>query len=191
MSRTLVTGGVRSGKSVVAQKIVGELGPAVTYIAAGPKYDDADWRRRIAAHRGNRPATWRTVEPGCRELPGLLLSSDRPVIVECLGTWLTALLDDVGAWTSIADPVIGSQAWRPQAALVQDELLNAVERCRVPIVLVTNEVGWGLVSEHRSGRVFADELGRLNQRVAGVCDQVVLVACGIPLTIKTPQRTER
>lgn len=179
MTRVLVTGGVRSGKSAIAQQRVAEPGLDVTYVAAGPRYDDPDWQARIAAHRAGRPTAWRTVEPAPREVPGFLRQAGGAVIVECLGTWLTALLDDVGAWSGEpADP------WRPEFEAATHDLVQAVADSAAHLVLVSNEVGWGLVSPHRSGRIFADELGRLNQRIAAVSETVVLAVSGLPLTVK-------
>lgn len=176
--KTLVTGGVRSGKSAIAQRLVATTGDHVTYLAAGPHYDDPDWQARIAAHRTGRPAAWRTVEPAPHDVPEVIRTTRGPVIVECLGTWLTATLDDIDAWIAPDD------TWRPALAARLDDLVDAVGQRSAHLVLVSNEVGWGLVSEHRSGRIFADELGRLNQRVAAVCDTVVLAVSGLPLTVR-------
>jgi len=96
--------------------------------------------------------------------------------VDCLGTWVTRLIDPWQAWD------IPVREWLPA---FDDELssLTSAVAARSDVVLVTNEVGWGVVSEHRSARVFADQLGRTNQAVAEVCDQVVLMVAGRPLTI--------
>lgn len=169
--RILVTGGVRSGKSTHAEALVG-TGPA-TYVAAGPSPDveaDPDWAARIAAHRARRPSTWSTVET--QDLPPVLREAQHPVLVDCLGTWLTAVVDAADAWEQDSDAV---------HALVLDRadaLVTALSSCAVDVVLVTNEVGLGVVPEHRSGRLFRDLLGLLNQRVAAACDEVHLVVAG-------------
>ena len=167
--RVLVTGGVRSGKSRHAESLFGTA-DEVTYVAAGPVYDDADWAARIAAHRERRPATWRTEET--RDIAGVLAAADGPVLVDCLGTWLTAVIDEAGLWEA---PVGEVQEH------VLDELARVVEAVAgsgVPVLLVTNEVGLGVVPAERSGRLFRDLLGTVNQQVAAACDEVHLVIAG-------------
>ena len=167
--RVLVTGGVRSGKSRHAESLL--TGP-VTYVAPGPVQDDADWAARIAAHRARRPADWTTVES--HDLVGVLARTDGHVMVDCLGTWLTAVLDERGLWGAPADEitdVIGHVAQEAADVLgVRDQGEDTV--------LVTNEVGLGVVPEHRSGRLFRDLLGLVNQRIAAACDEVHLVIAG-------------
>lgn len=165
--RVLVTGGVRSGKSRHAESLLGE-GPA-TYVAPGPVTDDTDWAARIAAHRARRPANWST-----RESHDLVaaLGTRGPVLVDCLGTWLTGVLDAQGLWESP-----GTEITAQVEALV-DDVVGALVGRSDPVVLVTNEVGLGVVPEHRSGRLFRDLLGLVNQRVAAACDEVHLVIAG-------------
>ncbi|WP_134742330.1 bifunctional adenosylcobinamide kinase/adenosylcobinamide-phosphate guanylyltransferase [Nocardioides sp. 503] len=163
--RVLVTGGVRSGKSRHAESLLaGE--PAVTYVAPGPVRDDADWALRVAAHRERRPTTWTTLETG--DLAAAL-GVDGPVLVDCLGTWLTRVVDDAGLWEAPADEV---------AALVAERTAAAVAAMSGTVVLVTNEVGLGVVPEHRSGRLFRDLLGTVNQSFGAACDEVHLVVAG-------------
>lgn len=176
--RTLVTGGVRSGKSRHAEQLLARAagdGPAV-YVAPGPapSDDDPDWAARVAAHRARRPATWSTAESDDLVAP---LSLGRPVLVDCLGTWLTSLLDSAQAWEAPAEEL---------EALVAARLgivLPALAAATSEVVLVTNEVGWGVVPSHRSGRVFRDLLGTVNARVAEACDEVHLVVAGRVLTL--------
>jgi adenosylcobinamide kinase/adenosylcobinamide-phosphate guanylyltransferase len=163
--RVLVTGGVRSGKSRHAESLLaGE--DAVTYVAPGPVRDDADWAQRVAAHRERRPATWRTLETA--DLAQALASAG-PVLVDCLGTWLTRVVDDAGLWDAPAAEV---------AAHVEARTSAAVAALGGSVVLVTNEVGLGVVPEHRSGRLFRDLLGTVNQQFAAACDEVHLVVAG-------------
>ncbi len=161
--KVLVTGGVRSGKSAHAERLLADR-PAVTYVAPGPVLDDADWAARVAAHRARRPASWTTLETG--DLAAALLTPG-PVLVDCLGTWLTRLVDDAALWDARTEDV---------TAYV-DEAVSAVE-LGDDVVLVTNEVGYGVVPEHRSGRLFRDLLGSVNQRFAAQCDEVHLVVAG-------------
>jgi adenosylcobinamide kinase/adenosylcobinamide-phosphate guanylyltransferase len=165
--RVLVTGGVRSGKSAHAEGLLVDR-PAVTYVAAGPVPgpDDLEWVTRVAAHTARRPAHWSTVES--TDLPAVL-GGNEPFLVDCLGTWLTTQLDELG--------------WDEQELPARvDALVDAVAGCS-DLVIVTNEVGAGVVPEHRSGRIFRDQLGLLNQRVAAVCDQVHLVVAGRVLVL--------
>jgi adenosylcobinamide kinase/adenosylcobinamide-phosphate guanylyltransferase len=169
--RILVTGGVRSGKSSHAEALVGD-GPA-TYVAPGPSPDvetDPDWAARVAAHQARRPATWTTLET--QDLATAIREGQDPVLVDCLGTWLTAVVDEADAWEQDNDTVlelVGSRV---------DEVVETLRDSDLDVVLVTNEVGLGVVPEHRSGRLFRDLLGTVNQRVATACDEVHLVVAG-------------
>ena len=169
--RVLVTGGVRSGKSRHAQALVGD-GPA-TYVAPGPTAEedpDPDWAARLATHQADRPAAWTTLES--RDLTAAVRDADRTVLVDCLGTWLTATLDAADAWERPVEEAI---------ALLEthlDALVSALADADHDVVLVTNEVGLGVVPSHRSGRLFRDLLGGVNQRVASACDEVHLVIAG-------------
>ncbi|WP_193607987.1 bifunctional adenosylcobinamide kinase/adenosylcobinamide-phosphate guanylyltransferase [Nocardioides lijunqiniae] len=163
--KVLVTGGVRSGKSRHAESLL-EGEPAVTYVAPGPLRDDADWALRVAAHRERRPASWATLETGDLTAG---LGVGGAVLVDCLGTWLTRVVDDARLWDAPADEV---------AALVEERTAAAVAAMHGTVVLVTNEVGLGVVPEHRSGRLFRDLLGSVNQRFGAACDEVHLVVAG-------------
>lgn len=182
--RTLVTGGVRSGKSVIAEKLVSDAaalhspGLPITYVATGPTADDEDWADRIAAHRSRRPDSWQTVET--RDLAAALSALRGPALVDCLGTWLTAVLDELEVWEAPRNE------WQTRLQERTSAVVEAWSRCPHDVVAVTNEVGWGIVSEHRSGRIFADELGRLNQDVARASNRVFLVAAGHLLPLRTP-----
>ncbi len=167
--KVLVTGGVRSGKSRHAESLL--TGP-VTYLAPGPVHDDDDWAARIAAHRARRPADWTTVES--HDLVGVLARTDGHLMVDCLGTWLTAVLDEHGLWDAAADEITNLIGRMAQEAA---DVLR-VRNQRDDTVLVTNEVGLGVVPEHRSGRLFRDLLGMVNQCIAAACDEVHLVIAG-------------
>lgn len=176
--RTLVLGGARSGKSAHAENLLPAEVP-VRYLATGrPRADDEEWTARIAAHRARRPARWRTVEvPGAGELATELSRPGDPLLVDDLGAWLTGALDDAGAWDGGAGELAGVGA--AAAALVE-----AVERCPGRLVLVSAEVGLGVVPATRAGRLFRDELGTLNARLAQVCDEVTLLVAGLPLRLR-------
>ncbi len=166
--KVLVTGGVRSGKSRHAESLL-EAEPEVRYVAPGPVRDDADWQARIAAHRARRPKRWSTHETG--DLAAALATHDA-VLVDCLGTWLTRLVDDAAMWDA---PLPDLTAYVETAV---DPALEALSVAGGTVVLVTNEVGMGVVPGHRSGRVFRDLLGSVNQRFGGACDEVHLVVAG-------------
>lgn len=175
MAHVLVTGGVRSGKSRYAESL---LDPSATVTYATPGYPadpavDAEWAARVAAHQLRRPSSWRTVET--LALGEAVASAPGPVLVDCLGTWLTRLFDAWQAWEA------DESTWLPQLDTEVSGLVSAIAGHASDVVVVTNEVGWGLVSEYRSGRLFADHLGRTNQRVAQACDRVVLMVAGRPL----------
>lgn len=174
--RVLVTGGVRSGKSRYAEGLVdGE--DAVTYVAPGPAPDgdDADWAQRIKAHQERRPAHWVTVETS--DVAAAIRDHPGAVLVDCLGTWVTAVLDELDAWDARRDTA--------EAAIEEriDDLVRAWSAAPGQLVAVTNEVGLGVVPAHRSGRVFRDVLGHVNQRVAAASDEVALVIAGRVLYI--------
>lgn len=168
----LVTGGVRSGKSRYAEALLADQ-PAVLYVAPGPVPDsvaDPEWAARVAAHQARRTSGWRTVETA--DLATALEAAPGAVLVDCLGTWVTAVVDALGTWD---EPL---EHWRGDFEARLQPVLRAWRAAPGPLVAVTNEVGWGLVPVHRSGRVFTDLLGRVNQAVAGACDDVVLVVAG-------------
>jgi adenosylcobinamide kinase / adenosylcobinamide-phosphate guanylyltransferase len=174
-SRILVTGGTRSGKSRYAEGLLGGA-PAVSYLAPGTHPDpaaDAEWASRIAAHRARRPANWTTVETN--DLAGAVRAAGQPILIDSLGSWLTATLDRLQAWDAPAE------AWTEAFDDQLEDLTDAWRCCPHSAVAVTNEVGWGLVGEHRSGRLFTDLLGTVNQTMAQASDEVVLIVAGRPL----------
>ena len=166
---TLVTGPVRSGKSRHAEHLVA-LKQDVLYVATGRRAedDDAAWAARVRDHQERRPSSWRTLETA--ELDEAITTAAGPVIVDCLGTWLTAQVDLVG-WDDLDHAI-------DQVRLRSASLIESLCRARHPVVVVTNEVGWSLVPLSDSGRFFQDELGRLNAAVAEVAATVHLVVAG-------------
>jgi adenosylcobinamide kinase/adenosylcobinamide-phosphate guanylyltransferase len=175
--RILVLGGIRSGKSEWAEGAIAESvaeGDPVRYLATGPAPSgDADWSARVAAHRERRPSDWSTIET-VDVATHLRSDTATATLVDDVGGWLTAAMDRRGAWTggSVRADV--------------DDLLDAVGAFAAPLALVSPEVGLTVVPHTESGRRFADELGTLNQRLAALCDRVVLVVAGQPMTVKEP-----
>lgn len=176
-STTLVLGGARSGKSFWAEQQLADEA-AVDYIATSePQPDDPEWVARVDLHRQRRPAHWRTLET--LDLVGILgAQSPTPVLVDCLTLWLTHQLDHLGAWQQ------PETSWRISLDEATDALVSAVAETERHVMLVSNEVGSGVVPASASGRLFQDELGRLNARVAARCDHVVLCTAGIAQRLK-------
>ncbi|MEU9147904.1 bifunctional adenosylcobinamide kinase/adenosylcobinamide-phosphate guanylyltransferase [Streptomyces sp. NPDC048349] len=176
--RTLVLGGARSGKSLEAERRL-EGFPDVVYVATGGSRDgDAEWAQRVGLHRERRPASWRTAET-CDLVP-LLAETGPPLLIDCLALWLTDAMDRVGAWDDAVWAKGGQHELRDRTA----ELVAALRATRRRVVLVSNEVGSGIVPATASGRRFRDELGRLNAAVAGECEHVLLVVAGQASVLK-------
>ncbi|MFE8014870.1 bifunctional adenosylcobinamide kinase/adenosylcobinamide-phosphate guanylyltransferase [Streptomyces antibioticus] len=176
--RTLVLGGARSGKSVEAERRL-ESFPDVLYVATGgTRGGDTEWAARVATHRERRPGSWRTAET-CDLVP-LLAEEGAPLLIDCLSLWLTDAMDAVGAWDDAVWADGGERALRSRVA----DLVAAVRGTRRTVVLVSNEVGSGIVPATASGRRYRDELGRVNAAVAGQCEQVVLVVAGQAVVLR-------
>ena len=173
----MITGGMRSGKSRFAENLLADQ-PSVTYIAPGPLSDpttDPEWAARVSAHRDRRPANWTTVETS--DVASALRTAEPPVLIDCLGNWVTTQIDRLGTWE---EPL---PEWQAAFDSRIQDLIEAWRACEGLAVAVTNEVGWGLVSEYRSGRVFTDLLGRLNAAIAAASDEVYLLVAGRALRI--------
>ena len=164
----LILGGARSGKSRFARELAESSGLAPFLIATAAA-GDAEMAERIARHKAERDTRWSTIEEPL-ELPAVLAResrADRVLTVDCLTLWLANLtfadLDADAAFRALAAALAGASG---------------------PIVLVSNEIGLGLVPGTPLGRRFRDAQGRLNQWIAGVCDAVIFIAAGLPLSLK-------
>ena len=180
--KELILGGARSGKSLLAEKRAAESGLRVLYLATA-EARDGEMARRIAHHRERRPAEWGCAEETLHLAAKLqeLAAADTCVLVDCLTLWLSNLLfaGQAARQAEAGEPV--------SCPLFNNEITALIELLpQLPgrIILVSNEVGWGIVPMHPISRLFADEQGRLNQQVAAACDQVTLVAAGLPLLLK-------
>lgn len=173
MRRAFVLGGARSGKSSFAEALLADV-PHVTYLAAWNPHDDPEWSERVQAHRARRPAGWLTIED--TDVAAVLRREDGPVLVDCVTTWLAAVMDDAGCWHDAPDA-------RMQLADRTEELVAAYTASR-HVIAVSNEVGQGVVPETVSGRAFRDEMGRLNQQLAAVSDQVWFLTAGVPVRLR-------
>jgi len=168
--RSLILGGARSGKSALAERIATESGRDVVYIATAERRD-AEMAERIAHHRARRPAQWRCVEEPLAlvDTLGAQAHEDRCMLVDCLTLWLGNLLGN-------DDPARFERE--------RDALLATLPTLPGEIILVSNEVGLGIVPLGELTRRFVDEAGRLHQALAVRCERVVFVAAGLPLLLK-------
>jgi adenosylcobinamide kinase/adenosylcobinamide-phosphate guanylyltransferase len=163
---SLVLGGARSGKSLYAEQLVtGHTAPWV-YVATAQAFDE-EMRVRIAEHQRRRGGGWRLIEAPVALTEALDVAASRPVLVDCLTLWLTNVMlgeHDITAATTTLEA--------------------ALRRRDAPTILVSNEVGLGIVPENALGRSFRDEAGRLNQRIAALAGRVVFMVAGLPMTLK-------
>jgi adenosylcobinamide kinase/adenosylcobinamide-phosphate guanylyltransferase len=172
--RTLVLGGARSGKSAEAERRLAGF-PEVLYVATGgTRAGVGEWARRVALHRERRPSGWRTEET-CDLVPLLADASGPPLLIDCLALWLTDAMDKADAWSDGSLTEV-----RARTA----ELTAAWRTTRRTVVAVSNEVGSGIVPSTPSGRLFRDELGRLNAALAAQSEHVLLVVAGLPLPLR-------
>ena len=168
MTRLLVLGGARSGKTRHALKAAEETGLDLVYVATASAGDE-EMTSRIALHRSERGERWMTIEEGI-DLPRMLVRESAPgrvLLVDCLTLWLSNIL--------FAELDIDAMS----AALVA-----SLPRSKGPLIFVSNEVGLGIVPDNALSRRFRDAQGRLNQQMAEVCDKVVFIAAGLPLALK-------
>ncbi|MDB6161861.1 MAG: adenosylcobinamide kinase [Gammaproteobacteria bacterium] len=203
--RTLLIGGARSGKSALALRWSNERSTAVCMLVTGTE-SDPEMAARIAAHRRERPAHWRvreeavhlgralreegevltarpnaTAPRNATARPSAPPSATHPplLLVDCLTLWISNCL-----WPPA--PVIEANdyaTWHRE----RDDFLEALSACTSDVIIVTNEVGTGIVPNNAASRVFRDEQGWLNQAVAAICDEVFLVTAGLPLCLKSSQ----
>lgn len=168
--KTLILGGVRSGKSRLAERLAAESGLPVTCIATATA-GDAEMRARIDAHRARRPAAWAVVEEPLSLATALRVhaGAGECVIVDCLTLWLTNLFgaDDTRTFERERD-----------ALLMTAPTLPGI------VIFVSNETNLGVVPENALSRRFCDEAGRLHQQLAAGCDRVVLTVAGLPWVLK-------
>ena len=184
---TLVLGGARSGKSAWAEQVARESNGPVLYVATAEALDD-EMKARIAVHRANRPETWQTVEVA-DDLLGAVRERARPgavIVVDCLTLWTSNVIHRQTAQLPDASAVTPGH-WRDiETALVAavEDLVDHSRRNEQALILVSNEVGLGLVPPYPLGRGFRDVLGRVNAAVARRADLVVLMVAGIAVDLK-------
>lgn len=179
-SRHFVLGGARSGKSAYAERLAAGQSFSVTYMATAASHaSDGEFGARIALHRARRPAHWQLYEAD-ENLAGAVLQADRVgglILLDCLTLWLTRLLCPVDHDTPLAD-------WQVKLT----EFDHALRNLKGDIIIVSNEIGMGVVPMGAITRLYVDELGRLNQRVAACCEAVTLCVAGLPMVVKAANR---
>ncbi|HLZ66648.1 MAG TPA: bifunctional adenosylcobinamide kinase/adenosylcobinamide-phosphate guanylyltransferase [Aliidongia sp.] len=169
---TLVLGGARSGKSAFAERLIRDVATEATYLATA-EAGDGEMAQRIARHQAARGPGWHTLEEPLDLVATLRRAGrpDRPILVDCLTLWLSNLMHagrDIAAETAALAAAFGELAG--------------------PVVLVSNEVGQGIVPDNALARAFRDHAGRLHQAVAAAADQVVFVVAGLPMVLKSPAK---
>lgn len=174
MTVHLVLGGARSGKSAYAEQIASASQLAVTYIATAQVYDD-EFAKRIAHHQARRPKDWQFVEAPFNLAKTLAThaTENTCVIIDCLTLWLAqCICPDCELPETVS--------WEKERAA----LLEALPNTKGKVILVSNEVGMGIVPLGKINRQFQDEQGRLNQSIAKLADEVSFIAAGLPLKLK-------
>ncbi|MEM5311937.1 bifunctional adenosylcobinamide kinase/adenosylcobinamide-phosphate guanylyltransferase [Paraburkholderia sp. JHI869] len=177
---TFIVGGARSGKSAHAERLAAGSGLPVTYIATARVTLDTEFAERIAHHRARRPTHWALAEAPL-DLAGALdaaAAHGQCVLIDCLTLWLANLLCPADSDSPLPD-------WRERL----DAFAAACERAQGTVLVVSNEIGMGVVPMGAATRLYVDELGRLNQRIAALADRATLVAAGLPLVLKAPRET--
>lgn len=169
MSATLFVGGARSGKSAAAEQIARSHGGQVAVVAFGRRGVDAEFDRRIDEHQSERPAEWRTIEPANVADWASEVDAVQIVLVDCVGTWLSALAEDVG--------------YEEAERLVVLRSSELSSRDDLAVIFVSNEVGSSLIPLSESGRAFSDALGRINQHLGRVCARSYLCIAGFTLPL--------
>lgn len=171
---TFILGGARSGKSLRAEQLADASGLPVTYVATARIGDD-EFAARVELHRERRPAHWALVETP-RDLGGAIRELDREghvLLIDCLTLWLANLLFPLNGPEPDGPPVDAFRAFE-----------TALAEAKGRVIVVSNEIGLGVVPMGSVTRLYIDELGRLNQRVAAISRNVTLMIAGLPLTLK-------
>ena len=176
----LILGGVRSGKSRLAQELASRLGERVLFVATGEALDE-EMRQRIDEHKKSRPAHWRTLEAPFdvgRRLQGEI-GDAQMVIVDCLTLLVSNVIGRCGDPKAVDAGLVAEKL-----ASEIGELVDCIDEVEASFILVSNEVGMGVVPDNRLGRIYRDCLGKANQDLARRADTVCLMVAGIPLAIK-------
>ncbi len=181
---TLIIGGARGGKSRFAQELAEKTGEAVLFVATAEAGDE-EMRRRIEKHRKSRPASWRTLEAtsDLASRIGRETGGEGVVLIDCITLLVSNILGESG----------GRDGEQADEGLIEEkvtaeirELIECINQTGARFIIVSNEVGLGLVPANQMGRFYRDILGRANQILAQYADEVYLMVCGLPMPLKTP-----
>ena len=168
----LITGGIRSGKSLFAESLILSYGKKSTYLATAKKIDE-EMEKRIKKHKQRRKDKWYEFESEINLVDTLnIVKKDSPVLIDCITLWLNNIFHKKKKWKTEVE-----------------KFSNFISNFKQPLVIVTNEIGMGLISMNKLSREFQDAAGVTNQILASVCDEVYLVICGIPKKIKNSKDT--
>ncbi len=182
LKTVLITGGARSGKSSFAQQMAFDSGKSVLFVATAQAGDD-EMKRRIEAHRRARPPGWRTLEASVHVGAGVLscIDGSQLVLLDCV----TLLVSNAIAEFLSPDGNEIDEARAEEAVTGEiDELVRCIRQVGSDFIIVTNEVGLGLVPDNKLGRVYRDLLGKANQALARIADEVYLMVSGLPVPVK-------
>ena len=176
----LILGGVRSGKSQFAQEMASRMGEGVLFVATGEPLDE-EMRQRIEEHRRMRPSNWRTVEAPLRvgRRIGEEIGSAEVVILDCLTLLVSNVIGQCGDPEQVDAGLVSEKL-----AVEIEELAACIEKVEASFILVSNEVGMGLVPDNRLGRLYRDCLGKANRELAQRAGSVYLMVAGIPMVVK-------
>ncbi len=181
----LITGGARSGKSTYAEKLAKEEKGKVLYIATSIPFDD-EMKDRVKKHKQRRPSTWSTFE-GYKNLKQVFNNEEIQfdiILLDCITIMVTNLMFDCAGdnFDDLNNEAIDTM----ESKILQEisDFLCEAEKSKKTIIIVTNEIGAGIVPEYKMARVFRDIAGRVNQYIASIAQEVNLVVCGIPIKIK-------
>lgn len=178
MKSTLITGGARSGKSRLAQEMALKTGGPVLFVATAEAGDE-DMKERIEKHRKNRPANWTTLEVTTRLGHHITqnIGKAHTVVIDCITLLVSNVFQEYQGTTDAAllEKAVVSEI---------EELIKCIQRSKARFIVVTNEVGLGIVPADRISRLYRDFLGMANRMLAETADEVIFMAAGIPITIK-------
>ena len=179
----LILGGARSGKSRFAQEMASQLGKEVLFVATGQALDE-EMRRRIEEHKKSRPSSWRTIEAPTAVGRKILeeVSDAQVVIVDCFTLLVSNVIDRCAG--EGGPEQVDAELVCEKLAIEVEELVECIESTNASFILISNEVGMGLVPENRLGRMYRDLLGKTNQTFASHADEVYLMVAGLAVDIK-------
>jgi len=176
---TLILGGARSGKSSYAQQLAEDSGKSVTFLATAQALDD-EMSVRIQKHKAERPADWQTLEIPLDISSHIGQIKSDVVILDCMTLLVTNFLMQF-----VKDDLVDEKPFTEALHKEIDDLLAAIRASKLDWIIISNEIGLGLVPPYQMGRVYRDQLGWANQRLAHEADKVIFMVAGIPMNVKS------